>query len=169
MLSLLQQKSEEKSESPIEGARAFVKNIFDGFAQQRSKIINPNALPKWREEWRDAARELFGTKEKRSVDEALSSVKTPTYSKPAASDSDEVPEYTGSSALVSVKEDESAWQKVSARFREAPIIQGILDAAKKAARTEAGKKVGETAKQAKDKIGDAREDVLEFWETSQNP
>lgn len=168
--SLLQDKSEEKTESPIDGARAFVKNIFDGFAQQRNKIINPNALPKWREEWRDAARELFGTKEKRSVDEALSSVKTPTYTKPAASGSDEeMPEYTGSSALVSVKEDESAWQKVSARFREAPIIQGILDAAKKAARTEAGKTVGEKAKLAKDKIGDAREDVLEFWETSQNP
>lgn len=170
MFTLLQPKSEEKTESPIDGARAFVKNIFAGFAQQRNKIINPNAVPKWREEWRDAARELFGTKEKRSVDEALSSVKTPSYSKPAASASDEeAHEYTGSSALVSVKEDESAWQKVSARFREAPIIQGILDAAKKAARTEAGKKVGEKAKQAKDKIGDAREDVLEFWETSQNP
>lgn len=148
-----------------------MKNIFDGFAQQRNKIINPNALPKWREEWRDAARELFGAKEKRSVDEALSSVKTPTHSKPTPSASDEeaAAEYTGSSALVAVKEDESAWQRVSARFREAPIIQGILDAAKLAARTEAGKKVGEKAKQAKDKLGDAREDVLEFWETSQNP
>lgn len=147
-----------------------MKSIFAGFTQQRNKIIKPNALPKWRDEWKDAARELFGGKEKRSVDEALSSVKTPTYSKPASTESSEdEPEYTGSSALVAVKEDETAWQRVSARFREAPIIQGILDAAKQAARTEAGKKVGEKAKLAKDKIGDAREDVLEFWETSQNP
>uniref|UniRef100_K3XAG0 Tim44-like domain-containing protein n=1 Tax=Globisporangium ultimum (strain ATCC 200006 / CBS 805.95 / DAOM BR144) TaxID=431595 RepID=K3XAG0_GLOUD len=160
----------EATDSPLDGARAFVKNIFAGLTAQRNKIIKPNALPKWRDEWKDAARELFGTKEKRSVDDALSSVKTPTYSKPASTEStDEAPEYTGSSALVAVKEDETAWQRVSARFREAPIIQGILDAAKQAARTEAGRKVGEKAKLAKDKIGDAREDVLEFWETSQNP
>ncbi|TYZ67394.1 hypothetical protein PybrP1_010938 [[Pythium] brassicae (nom. inval.)] len=164
-------KTEEKSDTAADGARAFVKNILAGFAQQRSKIINPNTLPKWREEWKDAARELFGTKEKRSVDEALSSVKAQTHAKPAtaARSGEEASEYTGSSALVAVKEDASAWQRVSARFREAPIIQGILDAAKKAARTDAGKMVGEKAKQAKDKIGDAREDVLEFWETSQNP
>lgn len=163
--------SEEKSKSAVDGAREFVKNIFGSFAQQRNKIINPNTLPKWREEWKDAARELFGGKEKRSVDEALSSVKTQAHAKPASSASTdgEAAEYTGSSALVAVKEDESAWQRVSARFREAPIIQGILDAAKKAARTDAGKMVGEKAKLAKDKIGDAREDVLEFWETSQNP
>ncbi|KAF1330719.1 hypothetical protein FI667_g4649, partial [Globisporangium splendens] len=160
----------EATDSPFDGARTFAKNIFAGFTTQRNKIIKPNALPKWRDEWKDAARELFGTKEKRSIDDALSSVKTPTHSKPASTEStDEAPEYTGSSALVAVKEDETAWQRVSARFREAPIIQGILDAAKQAARTEAGRKVGEKAKLAKDKIGDAREDVLEFWETSQNP
>lgn len=113
---------------------------------------------------------MFGTKQKGSVDEALASVKTPTMTmtqKPV--DGEDVEEYTGPSALVSVKEEESAWQKVSARFREAPIITSILDAAKKAARTEAGKKVGEKAKLAKDKIGDAKEEVLEIWETSQNP
>ena len=102
-------------------------------------------MPQWREEWRDAARELFGTKEKQSVDEALSSVRTPKMTQPVKkSDEEGEPEYTGTSALVAVKEDESAWQKISARFREAPIIQGILDAAKQAAKTEAGKKAAET-------------------------
>ena len=57
----------------------------------------------------------------------------------------------------------------SARFREAPIIQGILNAAKQAAKTDAGKKVHQTTKQVKDKISDAQEEVLEVWETSQNP
>lgn len=89
--------------------------------------------------------------------------------KQKSEDGEEADEYTGPSALVAVKEDESAWQKISARFRETPIITGIMEAAKKAARTEAGKKVGEKAKLAKDKIGDAREEVLEIWETSQNP
>lgn len=128
-----------------------------------------SAEHKWSEEWKEAARELFGSKDKRTVDEALASVQMPTAKKATSTDTEEAKEYTGTSALVAVKEDETAWQKVSARFREAPIIQGILDAAKKAARTEAGKKVSERAKFAKDKIGDAREEALEFWETSQNP
>lgn len=113
----------------------------------------------------------FGKREKQTVDEALASVRTPSVQKPKKSeDGDEEPtEYTGTSALVAVKEEESAWQRVSARFREAPIIQGILDAAKQAAKTEAGKKVQQTTKQVKDKFSDAQEEVLEVWETSQNP
>lgn len=145
-----------------------MRNVFAKISAQKTKIVNANH--RWNDEWKEAARELFGSKEKRTVDEALTSVRTPSAKPTAApADGEEVPEYTGTRALVAVKAEESAWQKVSARFREAPIIQGILDAAKQAARTEAGKKVGAKAKQAKDKIGDAKEEVLELWETSQNP
>ncbi|RLN73285.1 hypothetical protein BBJ28_00011761 [Nothophytophthora sp. Chile5] len=159
-----------QKDEPLDGARSFVKNFFAGITAQRNKIINPSKMPKLRDEWKQAANELFGTKEKQTVDEALASVRTPTMQKPKkADDEEEAAEYTGTSALVAVKEDESAWQRVSARFREAPIIQGILDAAKQAAKTEAGKKVQQTTKQVKDKFGDAREEVLEVWETSQNP
>lgn len=161
-----EEKSEQKAED--EGAAAYVKKLFAGINEKKDKLIKP----KWKDEWRDAAKELFGGPEVSSVDEALSSVRTPSMPKPKTpvdGEEEEESAYTGSSALVAVKEDETAWQKVSARFREAPIIQGILDAAKQAARTEAGKKVSETASKAKNKIGDAKEDVLEFWETSQNP
>ncbi|DBA01660.1 TPA: hypothetical protein N0F65_010311, partial [Lagenidium giganteum] len=152
--------------SQLDNARAFASKWFSKISEQKNKVINP----KVKREWQEAARELFGSKEKQSVDDALSSVRTPSVAKPKKSvDDEEAAEYTGPSALVAVKEDVSAWEKIGARFREAPIIQGILDAAKKAARTDAGRKVGEKAKFAKDKIGDAREDVLEFWETSQNP
>ncbi|KAG6585138.1 Mitochondrial Protein Translocase (MPT) Family [Phytophthora cinnamomi] len=161
----------EQTEENAEGARAFVKNFFAGITAQKNKIINPNKFPKLRDEWKEAAQELFGKREKQTVDEALASVRTPSVQKPKKSEGDdeEPTEYTGTSALVAVKEEESAWQRVSARFREAPIIQGILDAAKQAAKTEAGKKVQKTTKQVKDKISDAQEEVLEVWETSQNP
>ncbi|OWZ22428.1 Mitochondrial Protein Translocase [Phytophthora megakarya] len=164
------EKPEQASESE-EGARAFVKKFFAGIIAQKDKLIHPSKFPQLRDEWKDAAQELFGKREKQTVDEALASVRTPSMQKPQKSENDEeeAAEYTGTSALVAVKEEESAWQRVSARFREAPIIQGILDAAKQAAKTEAGQKVQKTTKQVKDKISDAQEEVLEVWETSQNP
>jgi hypothetical protein len=158
------EKDEKKPEADG-GAAASVKNFFSKMNAQRQTLIKP----KWKEEWRSAAKELFGGSDVGSVDEALASVRTPSKQKPQTSEDGEPVEYTGPSALVAVKEEETAWQKVSARFREAPIIQGILDAAKQAARTEAGKKAAETAKKAKNKISDATEDVREIWETSQNP
>ncbi|KAH7488078.1 Mitochondrial import inner membrane translocase subunit TIM44-2 [Phytophthora ramorum] len=164
------EKTEQADES-TESARSFVKNFFAGIAAQKNKIIHPSNFPQLRDEWKEAAQELFGKKEKQTVDEALASVRTPSMQTPKKSKGDEkeAAEYTGTSALVAVKEEESAWQRVSARFREAPIIQGILDAAKQAAKTEAGKKVQKTTKQVKDKFSDAQEEVLEVWETSQNP
>ncbi|KAI9987033.1 hypothetical protein PInf_026152 [Phytophthora infestans] len=159
----------EETDEAVEGARAFVKNFIASITAQKNKLIHPSKFPKLRDEWKDAAQELFGKREKQTVDEALASVRTPSVQKPKKSEDEEPTEYTGTSALVAVKEEESAWQRVSARFREAPIIQGILDAAKQAAKTEAGKKVQQTTKQVKDKISDAQEEVLEVWETSQNP
>ncbi|EEY68783.1 Mitochondrial Protein Translocase (MPT) Family [Phytophthora infestans T30-4] len=158
-----------ETDEAVEGARAFVKNFIASITAQKNKLIHPSKFPKLRDEWKDAAQELFGKREKQTVDEALASVRTPSVQKPKKSEDEEPTEYTGTSALVAVKEEESAWQRVSARFREAPIIQGILDAAKQAAKTEAGKKVQQTTKQVKDKISDAQEEVLEVWETSQNP
>ncbi|KAL4155371.1 hypothetical protein PRNP1_007481 [Phytophthora ramorum] len=164
------EKTEQADES-TESARSFVKNFFAGIAAQKNKIIHPSNFPQLRDEWKEAAQELIGKKERQTVDEALASVRTPSMQTPKKSEGDEkeAAEYTGTSALVAVKEEESAWQRVSARFREAPIIQGILDAAKQAAKTEAGKKVQKTTKQVKDKFSDAQEEVLEVWETSQNP
>ncbi|UIZ27832.1 hypothetical protein KXD40_004087 [Peronospora effusa] len=161
----------EHTDQAMDGARAFVKNFFASIASQRNKLVHLNKFPKLRDEWKEAAQELFGKTEKQTVDEALASVRTPTMQKPKKTedDSDEPAEYMGISALVAVKEKESAWQRVSARFREAPIIQGILNAAKQAAKTDAGKKVHQTTKQVKDKLSDAQEEVLEVWETSQNP
>ncbi|CAH0473439.1 unnamed protein product [Peronospora belbahrii] len=161
----------EGTNETIDGAREFVKNFFASIGIQKNRLVHPNKLFKLRDEWMEAAQELFGKTEKKTVDEALASVRTPSIEKvkKAEVDDDEHAEYTGTSALVAVKNEESAWQRVSARFREAPIIQGILNAAKQAAKTDAGKKVHQTTKQVKDKLSDAQEEVLEVWETSQNP
>jgi import inner membrane translocase subunit TIM44 len=158
----------EKSEDPTQAARTFIGNFFSGLKQKKENLVSPITRDRWRREWGEAVKELFGDNKKRTVDEALSSVKT-TKAEPAPKEGEEKQAYDGPTALVAVKEDESAWQKISARFRETPIIQGMLDAAKQAARTNAGKKVREGAKMAKDKVSDTREDLLEFWETSQNP
>ena len=133
--------------------------------------MHSSSFSKLCDEWKEAAQELFGKKEKQTVDEALASVRTPSTqrTKKAENDGEGSPVYTGTSALVAVKESDSAWQRVSARFREAPIIKGILDAAKQAAKTDAGKRVQQTTKRVKDKLNDAQEEVLEVWETSQNP
>nr|CCA26040.1 Mitochondrial Protein Translocase (MPT) Family puta [Albugo laibachii Nc14] len=162
--------SEEKSNDGYEGVATFAKTFLTAAKSYKESIlrntINSNSF---QEEWKEAVKEVFGAKEKRSIDEALSSTKRQPYSSPAKTKKDGEEEYTGTSALVVVKEQDTAWQKISARFREAPIIQSILDAAKKAARTEAGRNVGTKAKKAREKLDDAREEVLEFWETSQNP
>ena len=155
----------------MENARAFVTNFFAGIAAQTNRVVRSGSASKLRDGWKEAAQELFGKKEKQTVDEALASVRTPSMQKAKAAeqDGDGPAAYTGTSALVAVKGTDSAWQRVSARFREAPIIKGILDAAKQAAKTDAGKKVQQTTKKVKDKISDAQEEVLEVWETSQNP
>ncbi|KAI9895353.1 hypothetical protein PsorP6_018579 [Peronosclerospora sorghi] len=149
----------------------FVKKNFSSMVAQKNKFNLVSVLPRLREEWKEAAQELIGKREKQTVDEALASVRTSSMRKPTKmeGDSSESTEYTGTSALVAVKEKENAWQRVSARFREAPIIQGILNAAKQAAKTNAGKMMQQTTKTVKDKISDAQEEVLEVWETSQNP
>ncbi|KAL0591922.1 hypothetical protein ABG067_000574 [Albugo candida] len=161
--------SDQKVSDGYESVGTFAKTFFTAAKSYKDSILRNTINSKtFQEEWKEAVKEVFGAKEKRSIDEALSSTKRQSYSSPTKS-SQEEEEYTGTSALVVVKEQDSAWQKISARFREAPIIQSILAAAKKAARTEAGRNVGTKAKKAKEKLDDAREEVLEFWETSQNP
>ncbi|TDH68717.1 hypothetical protein CCR75_009176 [Bremia lactucae] len=159
----------KQSDDTIQDARAFVNNFISAIVAQKNKLFHFNNLPKVRDEWMEAVHELFGKRDEKTVDEALASVRTPSMQKPNKKSGGDKEQYKGTSALVAVKGEESAWQRVSARFREAPIIQGILDAAKQAVKTEAGKKVWQTTKQVKDKISDAQEEVLEVWETSQNP
>uniref|UniRef100_M4C3A1 Tim44-like domain-containing protein n=1 Tax=Hyaloperonospora arabidopsidis (strain Emoy2) TaxID=559515 RepID=M4C3A1_HYAAE len=163
--------TDSETNESVENARTFAKNFFAGIAAHKSKVMHSSSFSKLCDEWKEAAQELFGKKEKQTVDEALASVRTPSTqrTKKAENDGEGSPVYTGTSALVAVKESDSAWQRVSARFREAPIIKGILDAAKQAAKTDAGKRVQQTTKRVKDKLNDAQEEVLEVWETSQNP
>ncbi|CEG49365.1 Mitochondrial import inner membrane translocase, subunit TIM44 [Plasmopara halstedii] len=155
----------------LDGAREFVRRYIAGLNFKEIKLIHPSRWPELRDEWKEAAQNLFGKRENQTIDEALASVRTPLMKtkKKTTSDVEEMSKYTGTSALVTVKDDESAWQRVSARFREAPIIKSILNAAKQAAQTETGKKVQQKTKQVKDKLSDAQEEVLEVWETSQNP
>ena len=125
---------------------------------------------KFKDSLKEASRELL-RENKRDIDSTLS-FRTSSQS-PGSDASNETeasePSYTGTTALVAVKEKGSVWEKIGARLKEKPIIQGIMDAARQASKTETGKTLGRGAKKAKDKIGDTTEDIREFWETSQNP
>jgi hypothetical protein len=97
-----------------------------------------------------------------------------TYKKPTkkSDDDDEEEEeevYDGPSAIVLVKEPESAWERMKQRLQDSPIIREMLKGGakigKSAADTDLGKKAQEGVQNVKDKMEDARE----FWETSQNP
>ncbi|KDO32816.1 hypothetical protein SPRG_02509 [Saprolegnia parasitica CBS 223.65] len=123
---------------------------------------------------RDARRNLLRglwRRQKKSVEETLtSSLSEKKVAKPVTDDDEEeAAPYTGPTAMVLVKGEQTAWDRIGARLKETPIIQGLLEAARLAAKTKAGQTVGSGAKVAKDKIGDATEDVREYWETSQNP
>jgi len=71
----------------------------------------------------------------------------------------------GKGALVVVKGQQTTWEKLSERLREAPLIQNILKTGKVIGRSPVGKAAGKV----RDTIHDRVEDVHEFWETSQNP
>jgi hypothetical protein len=113
--------------------------------------------------------EVFGMNKKKSLEETLTSSLAGKSTPKAKSDGEEEAAYTGTTAVVLVKGEQTAWERISARLKETPIIQSLLDAARVAAETKAGQAIGTGAKVAKNKIGDATEDVREYWETSQNP
>lgn len=77
--------------------------------------------------------------------------------------------YAGPTALVHVKEAQSAWEAMRSRLGESPVIQEILKGSRRATRaigeTPVGQKAADAAGNVKDRIDDARE----VWETSQNP
>jgi len=70
--------------------------------------------------------------------------------------------YEGSSELLIVSEEDSAWRKAQERLKEAPIIRDVLNAAGKAYNAQGVKKI-------RDRASDIGEDAREAWETSQNP
>lgn len=144
-------------------------SIRSTIREARRKVISDDAVPRFKESFREASQELFGSSKNKDIESTLSFRTTDSKTKETPDETDKAKEYTGPSALVAVKEQENAWDRIGARLKEAPIIQGILDAARQAADTRAGQKLGQGAKMAKDKIGDATEDAREFWETSQNP
>ncbi|KAF1783692.1 NTF2-like domain [Phytophthora cactorum] len=138
----------EPTDETVEGARVFVKNFFAGIAAQKNKLIHPSKFPNLRDEWKEAAQELFGKREKQTVDEALASFER----RPCRSQRS---------------------QRARTRNRRSTLAPGFGGGyprcCKAGTKTEAGKKVQQTTKQVKDKISDAQEEVLEVWETSQNP
>ncbi|RHY31317.1 hypothetical protein DYB32_003598 [Aphanomyces invadans] len=143
--------------------------FFDPLHNVKSKVVG-SAPQGVKESLVETFYEVFGMNKKKSVEETLtSSLADKRTVKDTPADDEPVAEYTGTTAMVVVKGEQTAWERVASRLRETPIIQGLLDAANQAAKTEAGKVLGSTAKKARDKVGDATEDVREYWETSQNP
>ena len=131
---------------------------------------------KSKEEWKAAWADLFGVNTNKDIDSTLTFRKMQKNKKEDGNGEEGIKEdetaakdKNAPTSLVAVKATASAWEKIAAQLRDTPIIQGIMDAAKEAARTKTGQRVGQGAKYAKNRIGDAGEDVSEFWETSQNP
>ncbi|RHY06916.1 hypothetical protein DYB37_000758 [Aphanomyces astaci] len=168
--TLRQAKTEASKSEYYQDAKS---KFFDPLNDMKSKVVG-SAPEGVQETLKETLYEVFGWNKKKSVEETLTSSLADTRApKETSSDDDDeaaaTPEYTGTTAMVVVKGEQTAWERVASRLRETPIIQGLLDAANQAAKTEAGKVLGSTAKKARDKVGDATEDVREYWETSQNP
>ncbi|CAK4639052.1 hypothetical protein LEN26_005674 [Aphanomyces euteiches] len=143
--------------------------FFDPLNKAKTKVVGDDPQG-FKETLVDTFYEVFGMNKKKSIEETLTSSLADKRTKTETPKEDEeAAPYTGTTAMVVVKGEQTPWERVAARLRETPIIQGLLDAANKAAKTEAGKVLGSTAKKARDKVGDATEDVREYWETSQNP
>ena len=102
----------QKPSSEVEGAMAFVRKVWNAFEEQKKRWWGPETSAKWRKEWQQAVKDLMGADQVHSVDDALSSVQTPSMStKKTATKGEEEEEeapYTGTSALVAVKPDDSA-------------------------------------------------------------
>lgn len=139
----------------------------------RRKFVQDDLIQRFRIGLKETSDELFyGGDKKRDIDSTLTFKTHSVNSKEHSEETSEKKpgeEYAGPNAIVKVKDAGSAWERISKRLRETPIIQGMLDAAKLAAKTKAGKTINKGARVAKDKIGDASEDAREFWETSQHP
>ena len=71
--------------------------------------------------------------------------------------------------LVLTDSGKSAWQGMSERLKNAPIIKGVLKSGRAVYRDVADSPVGQGAKKVTDAVGDKISDAREAWETSQNP
>jgi predicted lipid-binding transport protein (Tim44 family) len=120
---------------------------------------------------REAAIDLFGLQKDKSA-----GMKKYIYQRDAASAGGpgqggekaadpEKDQYTGTAALVIVKDSGTPWERLAANLKNAPIIQEMLRAGEKLAATELGKQATKLKTSIHDRLGDARE----AWETSQNP
>ena len=170
-----EQEKEEQGEKEKAGdLKNQLRNLTSTVRQYRQQYLYTDAfIPRMKHQWKEAAQELFG-REKHSMEDTLSRGSSRVVVAPrvdSETPDSETPdsESTSTSALVVVQPGTSAWERIGARLQETPIIQGMMDAAKQAAASRAGRTIGKGAKAASDKFGDAREDVRELWETSQNP
>ncbi|OQR81857.1 Mitochondrial Protein Translocase (MPT) Family [Thraustotheca clavata] len=161
-----QAEAEANKSEYVKGAKS---KFFDPLNQAKSKVLGDTSGAK--ETLVETFYEVFGMGKKKSVEETLtSSLSEKKATKPVENTEDEEAEpYSGTTAVVVVKGEQSAWDRIGARLKETPIIQGLLEAARLAAETKAGQTLGSSAKVAKDKLGDTAEDAREYWETSQNP
>ena len=120
---------------------------------------------------KEAYREMIGSdKESMLVKRVNTENAKATKSKDDENSGDEEKEeYTGSSAIVVMKEGQSAWDQMRERLQEAPFIKEVLKRSRKAtkvaAETDLGKTVVNMGRSVQDKVSDMRE----YWETSQNP
>jgi len=77
---------------------------------------------------------------------------------------DQPPNYEGSVELMVIDESQhlNAWERMSQRLQESPIISQLLEHTEHAYKSSG-------AAQAKQKLDHLKEDATEAWETSQNP
>ncbi|RYH26306.1 hypothetical protein EON65_14740 [archaeon] len=119
---------------------------------------------------REAYREMIGSdKESMLVKQVNTENATKKANASKEEDETEAEPEAGPSAIVVVKEGQSAWDQMKERLQEAPFIREVLKrsrtASKAAAETDLGKTVVNMGKSVQDKVSDFRE----YWETSQNP
>ena len=89
----------------------------------------------------------------------------PTAEEVAATPKKEVKLNTTGSAVMVADSKPGRWDRITATLVNTPLIQVLLEGARKLKESE----VGQAAKQVKVKLDDSKEALREKWETSQHP
>lgn len=130
--------------------------------------------------WGEAFDELVNNKKKKRVKVPVSQSTTKKTDGEAntnkssewdedTSENEEDKEIIGDGALRVVAQEKGSWERMAEHLKEAPIIADILKGSKKLSSAARKSSAGKAARKVGDGASELKEDLLEYWETSQNP
>uniref|UniRef100_A0A7S1XKH2 Tim44-like domain-containing protein n=1 Tax=Phaeomonas parva TaxID=124430 RepID=A0A7S1XKH2_9STRA len=167
-----EKKEGEEEEQPKQGGGSFVNSYKEqgakaaGLFGSVQSFLVTNVREGWREltggQAESPVRVRVGNKKRTEVEKAADDAKVDAEEAEAA-------ERSTRTDLVISDGPSSAWQELSKRLREAPVIRGVLKSGRAVYRDVADSSVGKGAKKVGEKVQDKIDDLKEAWETSQHP